>query len=57
MHLIHVRDCGTPETSLVSDLVRTHTSPGHENGPQAKLTPPPDTKTARKLSLRAVDLR
>jgi hypothetical protein len=39
----NLRGCGTPETILVSDLVRTHTSPGQE--------------TARKLSLRAVDLR
>jgi hypothetical protein len=37
VHLIQVRRCGTPETPLVRDLVRTHTSPGHENGPQAKL--------------------
>jgi hypothetical protein len=43
MHLIHLRRCGTPETTLVSDLVRTYTSPGHE--------------TARKLCLRAADLR
>jgi len=43
MHLICVRHGGTPETNLVSDPVRTHTSP--------------DMKTARKLSLRAVDLR
>jgi hypothetical protein len=33
----HLRRSGTPETILVSDLVRTHTSPGHENGPQAEL--------------------
>jgi hypothetical protein len=37
MHLIPVRRHGTPETNLVSDLVRTHTCPGHENGPQAEL--------------------
>jgi len=37
MHLIHVRRRGTPETTLVSDLVRTHTCPTHENGPQAEL--------------------
>ena len=32
-----LRHGGTPETLLVTDLVRTHTSPGHENDPQAKL--------------------
>jgi len=32
-----LRHSGTPETALVRDLVRTHTSPEHENGPQAKL--------------------
>jgi len=38
-----LRHRGTPETLLVTDLVRNHTSP--------------DTKTTRKLSLRVVDLR
>ena len=33
----NLRRCGTPETPLVRDLVTAHTSPGHENGPQAKL--------------------
>jgi len=37
MHLIPVRRHGTPETPLVSDLVRTHTSPRHASGPQAEL--------------------
>jgi len=32
-----LRHGGTPETLLVTDLVRTHTSPGHENDPQARL--------------------
>jgi len=32
-----VRHGETPETALVRDLVRTHTSPEHENGPQAEL--------------------
>jgi len=32
-----VRHSETPETILVSGLVRVHTSPGHENGPQAEL--------------------
>ena len=37
MRLIQVRRGETPETSLVSGWVRMHTSPGHENGPQAEL--------------------
>ena len=37
MHLIPVRRHGTPETPLVSDLVRTHTSHRHASGPQAEL--------------------
>ena len=32
-----LRHSGTPQTALVRDLVRTHTSPRHENGPQAEL--------------------
>ncbi len=32
-----LRNSGTPETALVRDLVRTHTSPRHENGAQAEL--------------------
>ena len=32
-----VRHSETPNTSVVSGLVRTHTSPGHGNGPQAEL--------------------
>jgi hypothetical protein len=30
-----LRRGGTPETILVTDLVTAHTSPGHDNGPQA----------------------
>jgi len=37
MRLVQLRRCETPETIVVSDLVRTHTSPAHDNGPQAKL--------------------
>ena len=33
VHLIKLRLCGTPETIVV----RTHTFPGHDNGPQAEL--------------------
>jgi hypothetical protein len=32
-----LRHGGTPETILVTDLVTAHTSPGHDNGPQAEL--------------------
>jgi len=32
-----LRRCQTPETIVVSDLVRTRISPGHDNGPQAEL--------------------
>jgi hypothetical protein len=37
MHRIQVGRCETPETIVVSDLVRTHISPEHENDPQARL--------------------
>jgi hypothetical protein len=33
----HLRNGGTPEKILVTDLVTAHTSPRHENGPQAEL--------------------
>jgi hypothetical protein len=34
---VDLRHGGTPETIVASDLVRTHTFPGHDNGPQAEL--------------------
>ena len=37
MHRIQVRRHETLKTIVVSDLVRAHTCPGHDNGSQAEL--------------------